>query len=81
MAASPHSKRTALPRCSKNMPGRLMQNAPTRQDRWGREGGLGPQLRRVMRQKKVNVAVGYVLSRAAASRPAPLTLARAAGAA
>jgi hypothetical protein len=39
------------------------------------------QLRRVMRQKKVNVAVGYVLSRAAASRPAPLALARAAGAA
>ncbi|MGY1883963.1 hypothetical protein ACI799_01500 [Blastococcus sp. SYSU DS0753] len=37
------------------------------------------QLRRVMRQKNVNVAVGYVLSRAAASRPAPLTLARAAG--
>ncbi|MBB3084218.1 hypothetical protein [Geodermatophilus sabuli] len=39
------------------------------------------QLRRVMRQKKVNTAVGYVLSRAAASRPAPLALARAAAAA
>lgn len=39
------------------------------------------QLRRVMRQKKVNVAVAYVLSRAARSRPAPLALAAAAGAA
>ncbi|MGY1738363.1 hypothetical protein [Geodermatophilus sp. SYSU D00684] len=39
------------------------------------------QLRRVMRQERVNVAVGYVMARAARSRPAPLALARAAGAA
>jgi hypothetical protein len=39
------------------------------------------QLRRVMRQERVNVAVGYVMARAVRSRPAPLALARAAGAA
>ncbi len=39
------------------------------------------QLRRVMRHKKVNAAVGYVMSRAARSRPAPLAMARAAAAA
>jgi integrase len=39
------------------------------------------QLRRVMRHRKVNAAVAYVLSRAARRRPAPLAVARAAGAA
>lgn len=37
------------------------------------------QLRRVMRHRKVNVAVAYVLSRAAQSRPAPVALAAATG--
>lgn len=44
-------------------------------------GATVTQLRSVMRHKKVNTAVGYVMSRAARSRPAPLILAHATGAA